>query len=349
LAYITGLIIVDAPASALNNAGAEPGAKTDNVIAVKKIRTPAGTYPYVSAQALRYWIRKTLQAVSPEWIAAPVFREAKIAYTDANPIKNWDDDLFGYMRAPSRRADAIRDENATLLEAGREITRISPFRVGTMVAIGPSPIVDDFGTMGRQDGDPVPHEHEFYRAHLAASFSFDLTCAGTFFDSERVGFKNLDSHRREQASKDGLQKVIVRGQKAFRLPIEERQARASTLIRALGKLDGGAKLALHYTDVSPAVIIAAVTTNGNHPFTRWFMASKTHETTLHTDAVNEVLEVFAGDFLSSVHVGWAKGFLDDERTKLPAHSRLAEVVHPRQAIETLATDLQNPGNAAWYD
>ena len=52
MAYATGLFIVDAPASALNNAGTEPGAKTDNVIVVKKIRTPRGVYPYVSAQAV---------------------------------------------------------------------------------------------------------------------------------------------------------------------------------------------------------------------------------------------------------------------------------------------------------
>ena len=40
------------------------------------------------------------------WRAAPVFRETKIAYTDANPIEYWDDDLFGYMRAPSKKAGA---------------------------------------------------------------------------------------------------------------------------------------------------------------------------------------------------------------------------------------------------
>ena len=29
-------------------------------------------------------------------------------------------------------------------------------------------------------GDPVPFEHEFYRAHLQGLFSLDLTCAGFF-------------------------------------------------------------------------------------------------------------------------------------------------------------------------
>ncbi len=346
MAYITGMLLIDAPASALNNAGQERGAKTDNIVVVKKIRTPSGLYPYVSAQAVRYWIRTTLERSGGKWVAAPVFREGKIAYPDADPIKNWDDDLFGYMRAPSKRAEAEKDVNATPLEKDREITRVSPFRVSTMVSVAPSPIVDDFGTMTRQDGNPVPYEHEFYRAHLVGLFSLDLTCAGTFFDTERVGFKNLDSHRREAAKK--FQSIKVRGQQAFRLPITQRQERVATLIRALASLDGGAKLALHYTDVAPSIIFAAVTKSGNHPFARVLAASKKHETELHTEALDETLSVFKDDFLSKVHVGWAKGFLDDERTKLPQDASLLPAIHPREAIEALAKELEDEKNEGWY-
>src|SRR5262249_12847565 len=156
----------DAPASALNNAGGEEGARTDNTIAVKKIRVAGRDYPYVSAQAVRYWLRTYLERSVPEWKTAPVFREAKIAYTDANPLMWWDDDLFGYMRAPSKRAEARREPEQNQTELKGEITRISPLRMGTLVSVGPASVVDDFGTMARHDGDPVPHEHQFYRATL---------------------------------------------------------------------------------------------------------------------------------------------------------------------------------------
>jgi CRISPR-associated protein Cst2 len=110
MAYITGLIVLDAPASALNNAGPDEASRVDMQILVKRIRTPQGDLlPYVSAQAFRYWLRTAAEQL-PEWIAAPVFREGKIAYTDANPVQNWDDDLFGYMRAPSKRPDATKAE-----------------------------------------------------------------------------------------------------------------------------------------------------------------------------------------------------------------------------------------------
>ena len=55
MAFLNGLLLLNAPASALNNAGAAETGRTDNIIAVKAIRTKEGFYPYVSAQAFRYW------------------------------------------------------------------------------------------------------------------------------------------------------------------------------------------------------------------------------------------------------------------------------------------------------
>lgn len=61
------------------------------LVEVKHIRTRAGAYPYVSAQAFRYWLRSTLER-NPDlgWTAAPIYRGEKVAYTDANPIR-WHD------------------------------------------------------------------------------------------------------------------------------------------------------------------------------------------------------------------------------------------------------------------
>jgi CRISPR-associated protein Cst2 len=356
MAFITGCIVLDAPASALNNAGADAGAKTDNQIVVKKIRLPnGGAHAYVSAQAVRYWIRTNLELNEPKWKSAPVRREGKIAYTDAEPITFWDDDLFGYMRAPSKKADAAKDANASPLEKEREITRVSPFRVSTFVSISPAQIISDFGTMTRQQGDPVPYEHEFYRAHLQGLLSLDLTSAGTFFDGARVGFKNLDSYRRKHAESEQLASVTVRNQPAFRLKPEERADRVSTLIASLANLTGGAKQAVHYTDLTPAVIALAVTTNGNNPFYRMFAATKLHQTRFHEEAFKEIVSVYRDQFLSPVFIGWSKGFLDEERSKLEALiasenlSDLISLDHPVTQIGKFAAALRSGQNVTWYD
>jgi CRISPR-associated protein Cst2 len=356
MAFITGSLILDAPASALNNAGSEEGARTNNTVGVKKISTPEGKFAYVSAQSFRYWLRSGLETeLGTQWRAAPVRRDGKIAYTDANPIEYWDDDLFGYMRAQSNKADSKRDAGASPLEKDREITRVSPFRVSTLVSISPVRIVDDFGTMTRQEGDPVPYEHQFYRVHLLGLLSLDLTCAGTFFDGSRVGFKNLDKFRREDAEKAGCTKVTVRKQESYRLPLAERQKRTKALIGALGTLTGGAKQAQHYTDLTPAVLFLAVTKNGNNPFYRMVGSSQEKTTSFHESAFNELMRVYADDFVSQVYVGWAQGFLDGERAKLERAlvagnwSKKISVAHPVEQVKRFVEELGKPENAAWFE
>jgi CRISPR-associated protein Cst2 len=353
MAFLTGCLLLDCPASALNNAGADAGARTDNAIVVKKINTPEGVFPYVSAQAVRYWLRQTLEQHHPAWKAAPVHREGKIAYTDADPLSYWDDDLLGYMRAPSKKADANASAAASPLEKDRDITRVSPLRVSTFVSVSPVRITTDFGTMTRQEGNPVPYEHEFYRAHLLGSLSLDLRAAGTFFDSERVGFRNLDSFRRDKAKAQNLQTLTLHKQPAYRLPLPDRRTRIATLLDGLATLQGGAKLSLHYTDVSPAVFIGAVLKHGNNPFYRAFSGSRTQPTFFHQEAFLEALSVFAADLLSPIYFGWTKGFLDEEHAKLDQllptlpSGVAVRTGHPAEMIRHLRADLDT--NDDWLD
>ncbi len=387
MAHLTGIFLVDAPASALNNAGADPERpQTDNAVAVKLIRAPEGRYPYVSAQAVRYWLRTQLGAGKlPDWTSSPVHREEKIAYTAADPIKYAEDDIFGYMRAPSGMDEDRKAIAAGLTELETEkrngkqqpvpLTRISPLRVGTLVSLLPVKVTGDFGTMARADDYPVLHRHQFYRAHLKAPLALDLTCAGTFFVSPRVGYKNVDKKRVESAKGAKALEVEVRGLRAWRLPSEQRRTRVAQVVRVLGRLEGGAKQTLHLTDTAPAILVLAVCRSGNQPFQRLFTADELKErTVLRLDVLAEALRVFKEDLLSDVYIGWAKGFLDRERQKLeqclqeaPSDSNKAlpealavatalrdlsgrkiRLGHPREMADAVAKDLENKTNA-WFD
>lgn len=355
MAFVAGMMLIEAPASALNNAGSEEGARTDNTIAVKRIRSAAGDYPYVSAQALRYWLRTYLERSVPEWQAAPVFREAKIAYTDANPLRWWDDDLFGYMRAPSKRSEARKDADKPETDVKGEITRISPLRMGTLVSIAPVRVTDDFGTMARHDGNPVPHEHQFYRATLQGLFSLDCTTAGTFFNGGRVGYRNLDDIRVKLAAEQKLEAVNIHGQPAYRLPIEDRSKRVAALIQAIGELEGGAKLTLHYTDVTPGLIFCAVVKAGNNPFAHVIRANSRGNAEVATEALKEILRVYKDQILSDVFIGWARGYMDEERAKVEAlatgdvsGARL-NWGHPRETMAHLAAEVSEESNQRWFD
>lgn len=359
MAFLTGVLLVDAPAGALNNSGADTSARTDNAVAVKAIRSSQGTIPYISAQAFRYWLRTTVERERIRgWRAAPVYREQKVAYTDANPLDYWDDDLFGYMRAQSKRTDAAAKRQADTARSAEtpttaDITRVSPFRVSTLLSLAPQTPTQDFGTMSRHDGDPVPHEHQFYHTVMRGLLSLDLHAAGTFSYRSRTGFRNLDEERIRRATEAGLEHLA--SEQSYRLPHVARVQRIGALIEGLAVLSGGAKQAIHYTDVTPAVVIAMVTRGGNNPLHYIIGADSKGSPDVRAAAIEEMFRVWQDQILSPVYVGWTQGFHDAQRERLITQIQEAGssvphgyvVGHPRELLNRLAADLGKNENESW--
>lgn len=358
MAFVTGLFLIDAPASALNNAENVQGEREDNTVGVKVIKTKEGYFPYVSAQAFRYWLRTTLQERVPAWKVAPIYREKKVAYTDANPLLYWDDDLFGYMRAPSKKESAILEREADTTRNGATetidtITRVAPFRVSTLVSISPVTPTNDFGTMSRQDDNPVPYEHQFYRTTLKGLTSLNLSACGTFSYRKKTGFRNLDDVRMRQAGEiKGIEHLET--EKAYRLPLEMRLERIRAIFEGMALLEGGAKQALHYTDVSPVLTVFAVTKGGNHIFNYAIAANRSGLPEINRAALQEILAVNADQILSPIYVGWTRGYLDEERAKLETFMRdynsssatPIQISHPRQAFLELVHAFSETEQAA---
>jgi len=172
---------------------------------------------------------------------------------------------------------------------------------------------------------------------LRGALSLDLGMVGTFTYKRRTGFQNLDKIRRDKAEADENFTHLPE-QFAYRLSQEKRIERVATLLRGLARLDGGAKQSLHYTDVSPVVVIAAVIRGGNNPFAYVFQ----HKNSIPTFDVKSFHDVMAelrehNLLLSPVAIGWKPGYLPDERAKLEALND-ADVVlmTPRRAYEGLA-------------
>ena len=305
MSFIKGLYLIDCPASAVNNAGENTESNYDNAVAVKKIQTKEGKFAYISAQAIRYYIREKLKDNS-NWEASPVFREKKIAYTDANPIEYAEDDLFGYMRAPSKKN--VAENDLTPLEKDVTLTRNSPVKVSTVVSVGPAAIVDDFGVMARHEGDPVPFAHEFYRASMLGMMSIDLRMCGRFYHISRTGYKHLDSIRIELAKKNNLNEYD--NSKAFELPVEERAQRVAMFLNAFANLSGGAKSSIHYTDIAPRFLFVAVGSGGNHFFPTIVGPDSKNRPHINLEAIKESISVFKESLQSKLYVGLTKGYLD---------------------------------------
>jgi CRISPR-associated protein Cst2 len=291
---VVGLMLIDAPHSVLNNAGTDAGDRTDNIVRVKQIRKGNKVYPYVSGQALRYWWRETLEDKF-NWEMSPIHREKKIAFTSADPISYDDDDVFGYMRAGSKKE-------------GGTFTRISPLKNSPLVSVVGQYPTQDFGVMARHEGDPVPYEHEFYSTILKGIFSIDLDSLGRFYTSEKVGFRNMSTQLEELAEEKGLS----HDEGSWLMDNPTRIKRAQNVINALPYLYGGALSTSHLTDVSPKLVILVAIDGGNHIFMN-IVREENNELIIDIDALREILEDYKDILLTKVYIGINKGFLKEKQ------------------------------------
>ena len=334
--HLIGLTLIDAPYSALNNAGTEASQATENIVAVKKLQRGRNTYPYVSGQAWRNWWRTTLEQEFDDWKSSPIEREKKIAFTAADPVTYDDDDVFGYMRAQSE-LQGKKKVNIT-------VTRLSPLKCSPLISIEPQVPTNDFGVMARQkEGDPVPYEHQFYSCVLQGIFSLDLSAVGTFSDVNRTGYKNIAaSYVQTIADAGGTQ---IGDTPVWKLPKNTRVRRCQQTLEALPHLSGGAKLTSHLTDVTPKLIILSVLDGGNHPFMN-LMVEQNGVGGLSMDALREVIDDYADRFCDAIYIGRRRGFmdeLDEDLSALANDTNLpCEVVYnsPNKVIAQLSQKLE---------
>ena len=246
-----------------------------------------------------------------------------------------DDDVFGYMRAQSEM-QGKKKVNVT-------VTRVSPLKCSPLISIEPQTPTNDFGVMARQEGDPVPYEHQFYACVLQGIFSLDLTAVGTFSDINKTGHKNIAASYVSKVQDAGGTQVGENP--VWTLPKETRVRRCRQTLEALPILSGGAKLTSHLTDVTPKLIILSVLDGGNHPFMN-LMVERNGVGELSIDALREVIDDYADRFCDAVNIGRRKGFmdgLDQELSELVNDQNIKRKVvydSPNKVIAQLAEKLE---------
>jgi len=325
-----GLVLLDVDVVALNNAGKSNSTKFENAVATKKIIKNGRKYVYVSGQAWRFWWRDSLQK-NVNWEMSPITREKKIAFTNANPIKFADDDVFGYMKAAK---DIIRDidGNAVLDSKGKEktenitVTRISPLKNTAIISVASVRPEENWSSMARQEGDSVPYGKEEYSAIMKGMFSLDLAQIGTFSNYNKTGFVNLSDKLRSEVLENGAIEVddnFVKDAKGnphklIRLDKKIRTKRATDTIKALKNISGGAMQTSNMGDVTPKFIILATTKTGNHPFSHIASNSGAYNeyAELNIDALIEIINDYKDDFEGKIFIGKRSGFMDERNEEL---------------------------------
>jgi len=323
---VQGFILIDVDAAALNNAGTVSRAGIENAVETKKIKKEGCVYPYVAGQAWGNWWRNTLQK-DLKWVLSPIVKEdgQNIAYTQANPFKYPDDDIFGYMRAAKEpeldeKGEVKKNKNGKDKMKDATVTRISPLKNSVLISIGNVQIARNFSSMSRQNDVPVPYGKEEYSAIMKGMFSLDVEQVGTFSSYNKTGFKNLNEKLKKEIesqcekindpyvfNKNGNPEILLR------MKLDIRKQRIIDTIKALKTITGGAMQTNNMVDVTPKLIILAVTKTGNHPFSHIISADPiNHEQSIFNIAdLKEVLKEYKEDFISDIYIGKRGGFWNE--------------------------------------
>ncbi|RLF88507.1 type I-B CRISPR-associated protein Cas7/Cst2/DevR [Thermococci archaeon] len=339
--FATGLVLIDAPHSALNMLGIDESLPDRNVTRVKTFRRGGKRYPYVSPQAWRYWWRFTLKEYF-NWELSPLYREQKQVFTAANPLRYPDDDVFGYMRAFKKGG-----VNVT-------VTRVSPLKNTPLISILPerSSLTADEGYASRHEGDPVPYSQEFYSTVFKGAFSLDLDAVGRFTLVNKAGFKNLLTRidlpsKREPPAEiveeiEGLEKLarelrVKKEEKEWIMPSEIRKKRASEVIKALRVLTGGAKQSQYHTDVTPKFILLLNVDAGINPFIGDIVFEENGEIKFDAEALAKRLKDLR-DVIpkgAKLYIGYDEGFVKSLRWNMTEISKALEENGIEVFIETV--------------
>lgn len=348
-----GFVLLDVDAVALNNAGKNTSSNFDNAVATKRIRKNGRTYVYVSGQAWRSWWRDSLQK-NLNWELSPVTRDSKIAFTDANPLKYSDDDVFGYMRA-AKEVVLDKDGNPAKDKKGKEktenvtVTRISPLKNSAIISVASVNPEENWSSMARQEGDSVPYGKHEYSAIMKGMFSLDLAQVGTFSDYNKTGYVNLSAKLKKEALESGANEIedeFVPNHKLIRIEKPTRLKRATETILALKNISGGAMQTNNMGDVTPKFIVLATTKTGNHPFSHIATNSGAYDeyATLDIDALQEVIKDYKVDFEGKIFIGRRAGFMDEKNDALlklqEKYSELIELKTINEAIDSYCEQLK---------
>jgi len=344
--FAVGMLLIDAPHSALNMLGIDETLPDRTVTRVKKFKKGGLSYPYVSPQAWRYWWRKTLSEHF-NWELSPLFREEKQVFTAANPVEYPDDDVFGYMRA-------FKKGNINIT-----VTRISPLKNTPLISLLPdrSSVTSDEGYASRHEGDPVPYSQEFYASVLKGAFSLDLNAVGRFTIIDKAGFKNLlrsdEIPKKLEEVKEEYEKIESKareigakiGEKEWAMPDEIRKKRGCETIKALRYIFGGAKQTQYLTDVTPKFIILMMIDGGINPFISDVVYEDKGEIKFDAEAVISRVIEFKDILYPKMFIGRDKGFMrewEDELKKvysLNENEIEVEITTVGDAIEKFAREI----------
>lgn len=278
------------------------------LVDIKKYRWQGKEYPYVSGQAMRFYLKEAIRReIAPESACLPDERGETCGDIEHCVLC----DLFGYMGVIERVGG----------QAGGANIRLSPVKVSPAMGLLPydENAVVDFLTRrhrleeGRLEGDIVNVE-----------LAVNIYKAGICVDLLRLG-------RVEELIRDnGINRVIFKDV----ISEEERERRLSLFLSAIADFSDYSKQARLLTDFTPDILLATAQNNYSHRLQKALVLDD--ECKLNTTILRQILQEMKEENLK-VFAGLLDGVISNmEEVREVLLGEGVELKDtPRQALESL--------------
>jgi len=294
---LKGLNIVWLSETDLTNLNAGEG--ESNYIDIKKFKKDGIEYPYVSGQAMRFYLKEAMRRdlQNNEYMCIPDDKGET-----CGDIKNClMCDLFGYM---------------TTVKGKGAVTRVSPVKVSP--AIGLLPFDEnanvDFLTRRHRVSEGGKMEGDIVNVEIGTN----IYKGGISIDMVRIGANEKVDEEKRTVSIEDL------------IDVHEKEKRVKKLLEALRYMTDYSKQARLLTDFSPDVIAISLQNRYSHRLQKLFELNKGRE--LNIQRLHEILDDVS-EFSDKILFGMVSGVIINEtEVKSAVKAKGIEVKAPNEVL-----------------
>lgn len=264
----------------------------DNITFTKKV----GNKGYDSSSSIKSSIKKYM--IEQGENISQYIKDGKKIIVEANPNKNLNEDVFGFMKAETVKLNEEQykqlDDNTKKIyeKKGKEYInkatkkRDAKFKLNGLIGLGLSRVKKEYGICNT-NGDSMPYILETYSDVMNGLFNFDINSVGKFIISDN------ETQFRDYSVAEA--KVLDVKEE---LPKKEREHRIETTLRALQYLSIESNQSNYLVDTTPKVVILGEYSWGNNVF-----QGVLNKTGINVEALKETIEDNEQFRLSKIWIG----------------------------------------------
>lgn len=278
-----------------------------NIVDVKKFRKQGIEYPYVSGQAMRFYLREALRRELEQGKFMCTPNDKGETCGKINECLNCD--LFGFM---------------TTIKGTGAVTRVSPVKVSPAMGLLP---LDDNSTIDFLTRKKRVEVGEKATGDIVnVELGLNIYKCGVSIDIRRIGYEEeVDQESKvlkfvDKLSEDGA----------------ERKYRIKSVVSGIKYLADYSKQARLLTDFTPDVILGSIQQRYSHRLQKAFEID--NNKTLNIDRFKSIVNDMKS--YGTIYFGLLPGLLDNEQHVQEAASELElQVLQPQQVFENIINSI----------